>query len=112
MTYKALNRMAPSYLCDLLQVHHPDHNRRSLSRGLLLEEPNHQSQACGARSFSVAASFFWNSLPVDIKNAQTLFSLKESSKHFYLIDFEFSFILYFYYCIDISFTSYIICKVC
>ena len=26
ITYKALNGMAPSYICDLLQVHHPNRN--------------------------------------------------------------------------------------
>ena len=26
ITYKALNGMAPSFICDLLQVHHPNRN--------------------------------------------------------------------------------------
>ena len=29
ITYKALNGIAPSYICDLLQVHHPNRNLRS-----------------------------------------------------------------------------------
>ena len=55
ITCKALNKMAPSYICDLLQVLHPNRNLRSASRGLSLVEPNHQTQAYGARSFFVAA---------------------------------------------------------
>ena len=61
--------MAPSYICDLLQVHHPNRNLRFASRGLSLLEPNHQTKAYGARSFFVAAPTLWNSLPVDIKSA-------------------------------------------
>ena len=49
ITYKSLNRMAPSYICDLLQVHHPNRNLRSASRGLSLVEPYHQTQTYGAR---------------------------------------------------------------
>ena len=100
--------MAPSYICDLLQAHQPNRNLRSASRGLPLVVPPHQTQAYGARSFSVATPTLWNSLPVDIKNAQSLFILKRSSKHFYFINFTPSFItLFFLLCI--LFISYI-CK--
>ena len=82
MTYKALNGMAPSYICDLLQVYHSNRNLRSASRGLSLVVPAYQTQAYGARSFSVAAPTLWNSLPVDIKNAQSLFIFKKKLKTF------------------------------
>ena len=80
-TYKALNGMAPSYIYDL-QVHQPNRNLRSASRGLSLVVPPHQTQAYGARSLSVAAPTLWNSLPVDIKNAQSLFTFKKKLKTF------------------------------
>ena len=95
ITYKALNGFALSYICDLLQVHRHNRNLRSVSRGLLLEVPDHQTQAYGACSFSAAAPSLWNSLPVDIKMHKACFLLKESSKHFYLINIEFSFIALF-----------------
>ena len=41
MTYKALNGMAPSYICHLLQVHQPNRNLGSASRGLSLVVPHH-----------------------------------------------------------------------
>ena len=70
--------------------------------------PALQTQAYGARSFSVAAPTLWNSLPVDIANAQSLFILKRSPKHFYLMNFTRSFItLFFSLCV--LFISYI-CK--
>ena len=49
---------------------------------LPLVVPPHQTQAYGARSFSVAAPTLWNSLPVDIKNAQSLFIFKKKLKTF------------------------------
>ena len=82
MTYKVLNGMAPSYICDLLQVHQLNRNLCSASRGLSLVVPPHQTQAYGARSFSVAAPSLWNSLPVDIKNAQSLFIFEKTLKTF------------------------------
>ena len=33
ITYKALNGMAPSYICDLLQAHHTNRNLCSVARG-------------------------------------------------------------------------------
>ena len=70
--------MAPSYICDLLHVHQLNQNLCSVSRGLsLVVAPYH-----GARSFSVAAPTLWNSLPVDIKNAQSLFIFKKKLKTF------------------------------
>ena len=50
-----VSRPTPSYICDLLQVLHPNRNLRCASKGLSLVEPNHQTQAYGARSFFVAA---------------------------------------------------------
>ena len=82
MTYKALNGMAPSYICDLLQVHHLNRNLRSASRGLSLVVPAYQTQAYGARSFSLAAPTLRNSLPVDIKNTQSLSIFKKRLKRF------------------------------
>ena len=82
MTYTALNGMAPSYICDLLQVLYPNQNLCSASRGLSLVVPAYQTQACGACSFSVAAPTLWNSLPVDIKNAQSLSIFRKRLKTF------------------------------
>jgi len=82
MTYKALNGMSPSYICDLLLVHQPNRHLPSASRRLSLVVPPHQTQAYGACSFSVAAPTLQKSLPVDIKNAQSLFIFKKELKTF------------------------------
>ena len=79
--------MAPSYICDLLHVHQPNRNLRSASRGLSLVVPPYQTQAYGARSFSVVAPTLWNSLPVVLKMRNLCLFFKKSLKHFYLINF-------------------------
>ena len=82
LTYKALNGMAPSYLTDLLQVHHPIRTLRSASSGLLLNRPYYRTETYGARSFAVAAPSLWNSLPVDLRNTKPLASFKKKLKTF------------------------------
>ena len=88
ITYKVLKGMASSYICGLLQVHHLNRNLRSAFRGLSLVVPIHQTQAYGARSFSVAAPATWNFLPVDIKYAQTFFLIKRKLKTFLFHQFN------------------------
>ena len=85
----ALNGMAPSYICDLLEVHHPNRNLRhgSASRGLSwsLVVPTHQTQAYSRCSFFLCSYTYsqkFDSFPVDIKNAQTLFLFKRKLKTF------------------------------
>ena len=109
MTYKALNGMAPSYICDLLQVHHPNRNLRSASRGLSLMVPASQTQAYGARSFSITAPTLWNSLPLDNKKTIIIIKLKKKAQNiFFLINFICTFIP-LSYSLCIIFISYI-CK--
>ena len=91
ITYKALNGMAPSYICDLLQVE-PAADRSSPKQtssarfcitGLSLVVAIHQTQANGACSFSVAMHLLSGiSRQSTIKTCKLCFSLKESSKHF------------------------------
>lgn len=66
MVYKALNKMAPSYLSDLLNNRTSKHSLRSISKELLTE-PCSRLKTYGDRSFSVAAPRLWNKLPYDIR---------------------------------------------
>ena len=78
-TYKALNGMAPQYLCDL--IHPVSHTRtlRSSSRQLL-QVPRTNSVAHGDRCFSVAGPVLWNKLPDHIHSADSLDIFKRSIK--------------------------------
>ena len=72
--------------------------------------PAYQTQAYSARSFSVVAPTLWNSLPLNIKNAQSLSTFKKRLKTFFLSNFTRNFItLFFPLCI--LFISYI-CNLC
>ena len=67
--YKALNNLAPTYLRDALVLHEPTRMLRS-SSSMLLEVPCTRTRY-GDRTFSTAAAVLWNSLPLELKTAQT-----------------------------------------
>ena len=72
ITHKALNEMGPSYIyCRFITLTSARFCINCIT-GLSLVVPIHQTQAYGACSFPVDAPTVWNSLPVDIENAQTL----------------------------------------
>lgn len=90
ITYKALNNLAPSYICDLLTSYTPSRQLRSSSKHLLVS-PSYNLKTYGARSFSVAAPSLWNALPSEIRNAQSVSVFKSRLKTFLL---EKPFIIY------------------
>ena len=81
ITYKALNNLAPSYICDLLTSYTPLRQLRSSSKHLLVS-PSYNLKTYGARSFSVAAPSLWNALPCEIRNAPSVSVFKSRLKTF------------------------------
>ena len=79
LTYKALHALAPRYLSDLLEDHAPERNLRSADKELLTI-PTGTKRTHGDRAFSVAAPTLWNSLPLAIRQSQTLDSFKSALK--------------------------------
>ena len=65
-TYKALNGLAPQYICDMLTLLQNPRCLRS-SNKLLLKVPRSNTATYGDRGFSRASPMLWNSLPEDIK---------------------------------------------
>ena len=84
MTYRANNRLAPSYLCDLVE---PDINENFYSRvtkhGLKLQTS--RLSCYGDRSFKVAAPKEWNKLPMNIRRSPAVDCFKSRLKT-YLFD--------------------------
>ena len=78
--YKALNKEAPEYLCELLIIKSTPYPTRS-SRKLELEIPKTNSH--GDRSFGVAGPKLWNPLPEDIKDSATFDIFKRSLNEHY-----------------------------
>ena len=71
LTYKILNGLAPSYLCDLLIIRELPRELRSTSM-CNLKIPRSRTTSYGDRAFSVAAPKLWNELPPEIRDAPTL----------------------------------------
>ena len=83
LTYKCVNRQAPSYLCDLLQPKiRTSVELRSINNPFLLEIPTSRLVFGGDRAFSVVAPKEWNLLPIDIQSSETLSIFKRSLKTF------------------------------
>ncbi len=82
LTYKALHGLAPQYLAELLIPYTPSRNLRSSQCGLLVV-PKTRLRSGGDRAFSSYAPKLWNSLPADIREANSLGIFKSRLKTFY-----------------------------
>ena len=82
MAYRVLNGMAPSYLDQLVPVSNPIGRRRLRSSFTLqLLVPSYRLSTVGRRSFPVAASMFWNTLPDDIQSASSVYAFRRLLKN-------------------------------
>ena len=87
LTFKCLTGQAPGYLqtlCLPVSSSQPLARNRSASRGDLIE-PHCNTKRYGQRSFRFAAASVWNSLPVSIRQEQSLYSFRKHLKtHLFL----------------------------
>ena len=81
LTYKCVNCLAPSYLCDLVSPVQNTRVLRSNSKGLLTI-PVTRMKTYGDRSFSYAAATEWNKLPMDIRQSTSVNAFKAKLKTF------------------------------
>lgn len=79
LTYKALHGLTPLYITELLTPYTPVRDLRSSEAGLLIV-PNTRLKSMGDRAFSANAPKLWNSLPVEIRQAESLSVFKSSLK--------------------------------
>ena len=79
LTYKALNNLAPNYICDLIQTYSPGRTLRSANKSLLYTTKFKRS-SYGGRAFSHAAPKLWNSLPLEFRQASSLSIFKKRLK--------------------------------
>ena len=83
LVYKALNNMAPIYISELL-IPKPSCERwtlRSDDQGLL-HIPKTNCKTLGDRSFAYAAPQLWNSLPLNVRNCDSILVFKKRLKTF------------------------------
>jgi len=85
LVYKSFNGIAPSYINDMLQpvtTLQQQVTLRSVKNNDLVVP--YAQLRFGECAFSVAAPHLWNSLPVDTRNAATLYTFKKK-QDFYVL---------------------------
>ncbi len=88
LTYKALHNLAPHYLSDLLHLYTPLRSLRSSSADLL-SVPKFKMSSFGGRAFSCVAPKLWNSLPLNIRQLDSISHFKVKIKtHLFRIAFN------------------------
>jgi hypothetical protein len=85
ITFKALHGLAPSYIADLIKPYVPARNLRSANQNLL-HQPKFNLKTFGARAFSVSAPMLWNSMPVELKQKDSINSFKKGLKTWLFIE--------------------------
>ena len=82
--FKCLYGLAPQYLADLIAVAPQSrYNLRSRNVTLLVSAKAQCLPTLGDRAFQSAAQKLWNSLPVEVRNIQTLTSFKRALKTYF-----------------------------
>ena len=71
LVFKCLNGLGPSYMSDLLLPYQPSRTLRSSGTGLL-EVPKVRTKTYGEASFYYYGPRLWNSLPEDLRAAETV----------------------------------------
>ena len=79
--YRAVNSLGPMYLSEVLTSYVPSRELRSKSQNLLAIPKTNLN--IGKRSFSVCGPHLWNSLPVYLRQAESLMPFKSGLKTFY-----------------------------
>jgi hypothetical protein len=86
MVYNSLNGQSPAYIRELIELHTPGRmGLRSEATYQRLKVPRTISRTFAARSFSVVAPQWWNSIPNHVKQAYSIVSFKKRLKT-YLFD--------------------------
>ena len=88
LTFKILHGLAPAYLSDLITLYAPPRTLRSQAAKLLVV-PKVKKKSAGHRAFAYRAPFLWNSLPIDIKEANCLATFKTKLKtHLFSVSYD------------------------
>jgi hypothetical protein len=83
LTYKCIHNMAPEYIKNMIEPYSPSRVLRSQNQ-LLLKVPKTKLKTYGDRAFSKCAPALWNSLPHEIKSADTLDTFQSRLKTHFL----------------------------
>ena len=76
LCFNAITASTPAYLSDLLHLYSPFRSHRSSADTCLLKIPLFKCKTKGDRPFSYFDPSVWNSLPLHIRNATTIDTLR------------------------------------
>ena len=82
LTYKSLHDFSPVYLTSALTPYAPSRTLRSSTQGKLVEKCA-KCKRTGDRAYSVCAPRLWNSLPISIRDCDSVSSFKTALKTYY-----------------------------
>ena len=85
MIFKCLNGLAPPYLQELIKFKPNPRCLRSSFDKTLLYIPRKRLITIGDRSFEFFGPKTWNSLPIEIRELQSIDSFKKAVKTFYFL---------------------------
>lgn len=86
LVFKAKHHLGPVYLQDLVTPYEPARRLRSANQDLLCV-PATKSALVTQRAFSVAGPILWNSLPLDLRQSQSLGIFKQKLKTFLFVQY-------------------------
>ena len=82
LVYKTLHTNQPVYLRELLSLSEKQRTRASGTRELI--RPRSPKTKAGSRAFYVVATYLWNSLPAEVRTAETYSIFRKKLKtHFF-----------------------------
>lgn len=82
LTFKAIHGLAPKYISDLVVIKSSTYNLRSAD-SLFLSVPHiNTKKTLGDRAFTIAAPKLWNSLPVELRQINSIFAFKRQLKSY------------------------------
>ena len=79
VVFNALHGDSPDYIGSLLTRYEPTWTLRSSEQNCLTE-PRFRLKSAGYRSFSVAAPWLWNKLPLEIRHSRSIIAFKKFLK--------------------------------
>ena len=71
LSFRIINNCAPPYLTNLLETYIPKRSLRSATLNTVVV-PRSKTTTYGDRAFTIAAPKLWNSLPSDLRSAESL----------------------------------------
>ncbi len=82
ITFKAVHRIAPVYLSEIVTIYEPKRSLRKSNKSTLLVIPKYNTKTYGKRAFAIAGPTEWNRLPESLRSITEYDIFKRKLKTF------------------------------